>query len=116
MNTVAAVKCACIALDEHLGEELSVLHIGKITTIAEYFVIVTAKNENQMAALQDAVDEALGREGLFPKRVEGGKDSPWILLDYGDFVVHIFSREHREFYNLERLWADGEEVDYRSLS
>lgn len=115
MNTVEAVKLTCDALDEHLGEELCVLHIGKITTIAEYFVVVTAKNENQMMALQDAVEEVLGKNQFFPKRIEGGKDSPWILMDYGDFVVHIFSKEHREFYNLERIWADGEEVDYHTL-
>lgn len=115
MNTVSAVKRACLALDEHLGEDLCVLHIGKLTTISEYFIVVTAKNENQMGALHDAVDEALGREGLLPKRVEGGKESPWILLDYGDFVVHIFSKEHREFYNIERLWADADRVDYKEL-
>lgn len=115
MNTEKAVKLACTALDEHLGEDLCVLHIGKRTTISDYFIVVTAKNENQMMALQDACEEVLGKEGLLPKRVEGGKDSPWILLDYGDFVVHIFSKEHREFYNLERIWADAEEVDYKEL-
>lgn len=115
MNTVEAVKLSCEALEEHLGEDLCVLHIGKITTISEYFIVVTAKNENQMRALQDSCEEVLGKEGLHPKRVEGGKDSPWILLDYGDFVIHIFSKEHREFYNLERIWADADEVDYRDL-
>lgn len=115
MNTVEAVKLACKALDEHLAEDIRVINIGRITTISDYFIISNGKNENQMSAMQDAVEKILGKEGIHPKRVEGARTDSWILLDYGDFVIHIFSKEDREFYNLERIWADAPEVEYEEL-
>ena len=110
-NILDAVRIACKALDEHLANNIKVIDIAHLTTISEYFVIADAKNENQMYALQDAVDEALAKKGINPERIEGSKSEEWILMDFGEFVVHIFSREAREFYNIERIWSDGKILD-----
>ena len=101
-NILDAVRITCKALDEHLANNIKVIDIAHLTTISEYFVIADAKNENQMKALQD---------GIHPERIEGSRSETWILLDYGEFVVHIFSREDREFYNIERVWSDGKMLD-----
>ena len=110
-NILDAVRITCKALDEHLADNIKVIDIAHLTTISEYFVIADAKNENQMKALQDAVEENLAKAGIHPERIGGSKSETWILLDYGEFVVHIFSREDREFYNIERVWSDGKMLD-----
>lgn len=110
-TTLEAVKTAHKALEEHLANDIKIIDISKLTTISEYFTITDAKNENHMHALQDAVEESLAKADIHPKRVEGGRTGHWILLDYGDFVVHIFSKEDRNFYNVERIWSDGTEVE-----
>lgn len=104
------VKIAYKALEDHLADNIKIIDISKVTTISDYFLIADAKNENQIHALMDSVEENLAKNGVFPKRIEGGKSSHWVLLDYGDFVVHIFDHEDRKFYNLEKLWADGVEI------
>lgn len=114
-NILDAVRIACKALDEHLANDIKVIDIAHLTTISEYFVIADAKNENQMHALQDAVDEALAKKRINPERIEGSKSEEWILMDFGEFVVHIFSREAREFYNIERIWSDGRMIDVEML-
>ena len=114
-NILDTVRIACKALDEHLANDIKVIDIAHLTTISEYFVIADAKNENQMHALQDAVDEALAKKGINPERIEGSKSEEWILMDFGEFVVHIFSREAREFYNIERIWSDGRMIDVEML-
>ena len=114
-NILDSVKTAYKALDEHLAENITVIEIGKLTPIADYFIITDGKNENQMRALQEFTEEALAKEGVFPKRIEGAKTDSWVLLDYGDFVVHIFSKEDRQFYNLERLWSDVRTLELSEL-
>lgn len=105
------VKIAYKALDEHLANNIKVIDISKVTTISEYFIIADAKNENQLQALKDYVEEALIKNGVYPQQVEGKKSEDWVLLDYGEFVVHIFNNEARSFYNLEKIWSDGKEVE-----
>lgn len=114
-NILDAVRITCKALDEHLANDIKVIDIGHLTIISEYFVIADAKNENQMKALQDAVEESLGKAGINPERIEGSRSEHWILMDFGEFVVHIFSREDREFYNIERIWSDGKMLDVDML-
>ena len=109
------VKLAYEALDSKKGEDIKVIEIGDITSIADYFVIANGTNPSQVDALVDAVDEALGRAGFEPKRVEGVRSAGWILMDYGDIVVHVFSKEDRLFYNLERIWRDGKDVNPSEL-
>ncbi|MGP1613070.1 MAG: ribosome silencing factor [Catonella sp.] len=110
-NILDAVRIVCKSLDEHLANDIKVIDIAHLTTISEYFIIADAKNENQMKALQDAVEESLGKAGINPERIEGGRSEHWILMDFGEFVVHIFSKEDREFYNIERIWSDGKMLD-----
>ena len=91
--------------------EIDVLRVGELTSIAEYFVICSTGSERQSAAVADAVEERLRTDhGAKPLMTEGRKTSRWILLDYGDFVVHVFTEECRKFYSLERLWGDAPNV------
>ena len=114
-ESIQIVKLAYEALDSKKGEDIKVIEIGDITSIADYFVIANGTNPSQVDALVDAVDEALGRAGFEPKRVEGVRSAGWILMDYGDIVVHVFSKEDRLFYNLERIWRDGKDVNPSEL-
>lgn len=104
------VKLACKALDDHKGEDIRVIEIGGITTIADYFVIANGTNTSHVQALAEAAEEMLGRNGYEPKRVEGAGTTSWVLMDYGDVIIHVFSREDRLFYDLERIWRDGKVV------
>ncbi len=91
--------------------EIDVLHVGELTSIAEYFVICSTGSERQSAAVADAIEERLRVDhGVKPLTTEGRSTSRWILIDYGDFVVHVFTEECRKFYSLERLWGDAPNV------
>ncbi len=109
-NTEKLVKIAINALEDKKGEDISVLNVGKITIIADYFVIVSGNNPNQVQALADNVEDTLTKEGIEPKSKEGYMNANWILMDYGDFVVHIFDNESRSFFDLERIWKDADKV------
>ena len=109
------VKIAYKAMDEHMGEDIKILDISGISTIADYFMIVNGNNPNQVQALSDAVDEKLSEAGYNAKRIEGIGSSSWILMDYEDIIIHIFSKEDRLFYDLERIWRDGKDVDIKSI-
>ncbi|SDB09354.1 ribosome silencing factor [Eubacterium oxidoreducens] len=104
-------KIAYEALQEKKSEDVKVIDIQNISVLADYFIIANGTNPNQLEAMKDAVDEALYKAGYKVKQVEGNRSSTWILLDYEDIIVHIFSKEDRLFYDLERVWSDGEEVD-----
>ncbi len=103
------VKGLYDALDEKKGEDIKIIEISDISDIADYFVIVTAGNINHMEALQDTADEYMVRSGLNARSIEGHprEKSNWILMDYGDVIIHIFDKEAREFYNLDHLWKGG---------
>lgn len=110
------VKLAYEAVEEKKGSGIIVLDISRISSFSDYFVICHGFNRKQNQAIADAVKEDLKREvQLAPAHVEGYQEAEWILLDYLSFVVHIFSPEAREFYRLERLWNDGEEVEVEAL-
>ena len=102
---------AAKALDSKKAKEIKVIEIGDLTTLADYFVIAAGTSNTQISALSDEVEEYLKREGEMALRREGYRDGTWVLLDYGSIAVHIFSEEAREFYDLERLWRDGKELD-----
>ncbi|MBB2182940.1 ribosome silencing factor [Lachnospiraceae bacterium MD1] len=114
-NSKEMVKLAYEALDEKKGEDIQVIEIKDISIIADYFIIANGTNASQVDALVDNVTDKLGRNGYEPKRIEGIRSASWILLDYGDVVVHIFSKEDRLFYNLERIWRDGKTVSKEQL-
>ncbi len=99
------------ALDSKKAEDIQAIGIGDLTIIADYFIIANGNSTTHTRALADEVEYRLGKLGKKPDRVEGYAGSTWIIVDYGDIVVHVFYKETREFYSLERLWSDGEQVD-----
>lgn len=109
------VKICCQALEDKKAIDLKVINISKVTAIADYFVIASGTNTNQVQAMADNVDECMGKAGCMLKQMEGYNGANWILMDFSDVVVHIFDDENRRFYDLERIWRDGESVDYKEL-
>lgn len=95
------------ALEEKKGIDIRVIDIREISVISDYFIIASGNNKNQMQALCDEVKEKMGKIGIFPKQIEGYEQAGWILLDFGDIIVHLFDPENRSFYDLERIWRDG---------
>ena len=111
METLDIVKAAVAALEDKKAEDVTVIDITGVSSIADYFIIANGSNQNQLTAMQDAVDEALYKAGLHAKQIEGNSQSTWILMDYQDIIVHLFSKEDRLFYDLERIWRDGKIVE-----
>ena len=104
------VKLAAAALAEKKGEDIQVIDIREVTVLADYFILASGGNPNQIQAMADQVEEDLGKAGYECRQVEGYRIASWILMDYGDIIVHIFSREDRLFYDLERIWRDGKTI------
>ena len=102
-------------LDSKKAKDIRAIRIGALTILGEYFVIATGTSSTQVKMLADEVDYQLGEKGVQPHRVEGYHSENWIILDYTDVIVHIFHEDTREFYDLERLWADGEKVDLSGI-
>lgn len=115
MEAREIAKLACEALADKKAEGIKVIDIRNISVIADYFVLADGENQNQLQAMQDSVDEALYKAGIHAKQIEGNHNSTWILMDYGDIIVHIFSKEDRLFYDLERIWRDGVVMDPEEL-
>ena len=103
------------ALDEKKGEDIKIIDIHNVSVIADYFVIASGTNSNQVQAIVDNVEEQLGRAGFEAKQIEGNRNSSWILMDYGDVIVHVFDEENRLFYDLERIWRDGKVVEKEEI-
>ena len=108
-------ELAVKALDEKKGKDIRMLHIEAQSTLADYFVICNGTSTTQVRALADAVEEILDKAGEQPHHVEGHRGGQWTLMDYSSVVIHIFTEEGREFYSLERLWSDAEQVDISAL-
>ena len=98
---------AAKALDDKRAKDITVLKVDEMTVITDYMVIVTGRSVPQVKALADHVEEELAKIDAFPKRREGYTEGRWCVLDYGDVMVHVFHEQDREYYQLERLWADG---------
>ena len=111
MSTVSTEKMmaqiACKAKNNKKGQDIKIIDIHNVSVIADYFVIASGTNSNQVQAIVDNVEEQLGRAGFEAKQIEGNRNSSWILMDYGDVIVHVFDEENRLFYDLERIWRDG---------
>ena len=105
------VKIAVHALEEKKGEDIKIIDINGVSVIADYFVLASASNLNQLQALVDSVEEELFKAGYECKQKEGNVTSTWMLMDYGDVIVHVFSKEDRLFYDLERIWRDGKVLE-----
>ena len=104
-------QTAVHTLDKHKAENIRVLGVSAITSIADYFLIASGGSANQVRSLADYVEETLAKEGKHPLRHEGYAVGDWVTLDYGDVLLHIFRRETRDFYDLERLWVDAQQMD-----
>lgn len=105
------VKCAVGALEDKKAEDIKVIDISGISVMADYFLIASGNNRNQIQTLSDEVEQRLGRAGATLRQIEGYDTANWVLLDFGDLIVHIFDRENRLFYDLERIWTDGKQLD-----
>ena len=111
MTSLETAKMADKALDSKKALDIKVIKIQDISAIADYFVIATGTSSTHVKALADEVEAQLDEAGISVSHVEGYRSNSWILLDYVDVVVHVFSDEAREYYDLERLWQDGEIID-----
>lgn len=112
---IKMAKIAYNALDEKKGEDIKVIDISGISVMADYFIIANGNSITQVQALVDNVEEKMNQSGFIMKRKEGNRSSTWVLLDFGDIVVHVFDNEDRRFYDLERIWSDGKTVDISAL-
>ncbi len=109
-DSLELAKAAAEAAENKKGEDINILDIREIADFTDYFVLATGNNKNQLEAMMDAVDEAMLKGGAVHKNTEGNKDSGWILMDYGDVIIHLFDPDSRSFYDLERIWKDGKAV------
>jgi len=103
------------ALDSKRAEDIQLIGIKDLTIVADYFIIANGTSNTQTKALADEVEFKLKQNGIEPIRSEGYQGGSWIVLDYGNIVVHVFYKETREYYNLERLWQDGDQIDISDL-
>ena len=111
MNTLELAKYAVKLMDAKKALDIEVLKTTNLTSLADYFVIAAGNSFTQVSAIAEEIDFQLGLQGHQPKRIERDKGSNWILLDYGDVIIHVFYKETRSFYQLERLWADAQRFD-----
>ncbi|MBR5922182.1 MAG: ribosome silencing factor [Clostridia bacterium] len=114
MKSEEILKIAAKALDGKKAENLTAMRVEDLTALTEYFLIATATSSTHVRALTDEVEEALEAAGETPHHIEG-KSSGWIVLDYRSVIVHIFTPEMREFYDLDRIWSDGEIIDLNGI-
>ena len=115
MTANELVKNTVKILDSKKAEELVAIRVKDLTILAEYFIIANGTSNTQVKMLADEVEYQLGEMGIKPHKVEGYQSGNWIVLDYIDVVVHIFLTETREFYSLERLWADGDVLNTETI-
>ncbi len=106
-------KQAARLLDSKKAENISVIKIDAISSLADYFVIATGRGSTHVRSLSDELEEKLKEQGVAPARIEGYRSDSWILLDYSQVVVHIFTQEARDFYDLDRLWVDGTKTEWQ---
>ena len=114
-NSMEMAKLAITGLEDKQAEDIRVIDISKVSVLADYFIIAGGGNKSQIQALCDNVQEVLGRAGYPERQTEGYNTANWILMDFGDVIIHIFDRENRLFYDLERIWRDGKVVDIKDL-
>lgn len=114
MTSFEKMTAAVKALDAKKGREIEAVRVDDLTVLADYFVIVTATSSTHVRALADEVEDVLACKGEEPDHIEG-KATGWILLDYHDLVVNVFDRKSRDFYQLERVWNDGEKIDLSGM-
>jgi len=115
MDNKEIALLAVNALEDKKAEDIRIIDISKISTIADYFIIADGSNKSQIQAMADNVSEVLGRAGVTIRQIEGYQNANWILMDFQDIIIHIFDRENRLFYDLERIWRDGVLIEKEAL-
>ena len=110
MTSKEMVKIAYEALSDKKGQDIKIIDIQPVSVLADYFIIADGSNVNQVQAMADNVEEMLVKAGCECRQIEGYQSGNWILMDYKDVIVHIFCREDRLFYDLERIWRDGKQI------
>ena len=109
-------RIAYDALSDKKGEDIKIIDITGVSVLADYFIIANGNSDSQVNALVDNVEEELHKAGYHLKQREGRANSSWILLDFGDIIVHVFDKENRLFYDLERIWKDGRDITLEELA
>ena len=103
------------SLDKHKADDIQVIQVTELTSLGDYFVIANGSSNRQVKSLADYVEYDLSQQGIQPLRVEGYSSASWILIDYGSVMVHVFREDTRQFYDLERLWKDGRQLDVQEF-
>lgn len=110
MNSEALARKACEALDDLKAHNVVMLDVRKLTGVTDYMIIASGTSNRHVKALADSVDEALREAGRKPIGIEGTEDAEWVLVDFGDVLVHVMLQKTRDFYDLEHLWGDASSV------
>ncbi|HLF85705.1 MAG TPA: ribosome silencing factor [Nitrospiria bacterium] len=116
IDTDEKAVISAIAAGEKKGIDIVLLDVSGLTTIADYFLICSGESERQVKAITEAITESLQKKGVKPAGIEGDKTLLWVLIDYRDLIVHTFKKEAREFYALEKIWADAPRIDIKAES
>lgn len=116
LNTLEIAQLCAEAADSKKALDLVILDLRKLTYITDYFVICSGSSTTQVTAIADSIGESLVKAGVHPSHVEGRAESSWILMDYGDVVVHIFDEQSRVYYSLEKLWSDAARIPFSIAS
>lgn len=115
MTSRELAKLALNGLEDKKAQDIKIIDISEVSVMADYFLIASGANRNQVQAMADNVEEKLHEAGVNPRQIEGYHTANWILMDFNDIIVHIFNEEDRLFYNLEKIWLDGKLIDQASL-
>ncbi|MBR7039810.1 MAG: ribosome silencing factor [Oscillospiraceae bacterium] len=115
MTAEEKIRIAVRALDSKRAEDIRVLHVTDLTILGDYFIIANGNSTTHTKTLAEEVEFQLSQQGIEPHHREGMNGSNWYILDYTDVIVHVFCQDMREFYRLEQLWADAEEVDISGM-
>ncbi len=115
MTTLEQAKKIAQILDSKIAQDIKIIEIADVTILADYMVIATGRSSTQVKALADEVEFQMDNLGVSVSHIEGHRSNSWILLDYVDIIVNVFNEEAREFYDLERMWQDGKELDLSDI-
>lgn len=115
MTSRELAKIAVAGLEDKKADDIRIIDISEVSVMADYFIIASGTNRNQVQAMADNVEEKLHDAGIHPRQIEGYHTANWILMDFNDIIVHIFNEEDRLFYNLEKIWLDGKLIDITEL-
>lgn len=110
-SSIEVLEYVVKAADAKFAEDIVALEMKDVSLLADYFVITHANSERQLNAIAKSILDAADENGQTVRRVEGKDNGKWVLIDLGDVIIHLFSEEERDFYNLEKLWSDAEQVD-----